>query len=106
MPVQNHDQKFIFYTSLKHNILFLNWLSYIFQEKVYNELLEIFGNSKRHSTYDDLKNMKYLDYVINETERLYPSVPYIGRRMDEDFQLSGNLYFYFVTLHFFCLFYY
>lgn len=30
--------------------------------------------SDRHPTYDDLKNMPYLQHTINETLRMYPSV--------------------------------
>ena len=30
----------------------------------------------RTPTYDDLKSMKYLQYIMNETLRLYPAVPF------------------------------
>ncbi|CAK5272343.1 unnamed protein product, partial [Mycena citricolor] len=39
------------------------------------EVLEYVGPTRR-PTYDDVKNMKYLRAVINESMRLYPSVPF------------------------------
>ncbi|XP_075228426.1 cytochrome P450 4C1-like isoform X3 [Lycorma delicatula] len=58
------------------------------QEKVLNEQKEILGDSNRPPGLQDLKSMKYLEHVVEETLRLYPSVPYIGRQMTEDFQLT------------------
>lgn len=56
------------------------------QERVFNELLDTFGDRK--PTYQDLMGLKYLERVIKESLRLYPSVPYIGRRLKEDLQIS------------------
>ncbi|XP_075226509.1 cytochrome P450 4C1-like isoform X1 [Lycorma delicatula] len=60
------------------------------QDKVIEELNEIFGDSDRPATNDDLKNMKYLECVIKESMRLYPPVTVIGRKMTDDFQLSSD----------------
>ncbi|XP_050425557.1 cytochrome P450 4C1-like isoform X2 [Adelges cooleyi] len=54
------------------------------QNKVYEELLNIFGDSDRDPTMEDLKDMRYLENCIKEALRLYPSVPLISRKLTED----------------------
>ena len=60
------------------------------QEKVFEELNDMFANSHRPCTTQDVANLKYLECCIKETLRLYPSVPAIMRRLTEDVQ-TGNL---------------
>ncbi|KAF8350986.1 cytochrome P450 [Amanita rubescens] len=44
-------------------------------EQLRKEVLETVGETRR-PTYDDVKNMKYMRAVINETLRLFPAVPF------------------------------
>jgi cytochrome P450 family 4 len=60
------------------------------QEKVFAELSEVFANSHRPCTTQDVASLKYLECCIKETLRLYPSVPAIMRRLTEDVQ-TGKL---------------
>lgn len=59
------------------------------QDKVFQELEDIFGNDKdREVTPDDLKEMKYLECTIKEALRLYPSVPVIARKLKESVKIG------------------
>ncbi|CAA9959190.1 Cytochrome P450 52A11 [Pyrenophora teres f. maculata] len=43
--------------------------------KLRQEIMDTVGLDRK-PTYDDLKSMKYLQHILNETLRLYPVVPY------------------------------
>jgi cytochrome P450 len=60
----------------------------MFQNKVYEELDQIFQGSDRSATMKDASEMKYLEMVIKESLRLYPSVPFIGRKLTQDIQIG------------------
>lgn len=62
------------------------------QDRVYNELYEIFGDSDRPATFADTLQMKYLERVILESLRMYPPVPIIARKLNRDVKISTNNY--------------
>ncbi|XP_046636787.1 cytochrome P450 4C1-like isoform X1 [Daphnia pulicaria] len=61
------------------------------QETVFNELQDVFGESERDCTQEDIPNLKYFDCCIKETLRIYPSVPAFERNVQEDVKIGEYL---------------
>ncbi|CAJ0586773.1 unnamed protein product, partial [Mesorhabditis spiculigera] len=61
------------------------------QKKIHAELDTVFGSSNRDCTADDLKQLKYLERVIKESLRLYPSVPIFTRIVEKDVEIEDLL---------------
>ncbi|XP_022908695.2 probable cytochrome P450 6a13 [Onthophagus taurus] len=63
------------------------------QNKVRDEIVKTIQNHNGILTYDGLSEMKYLQQVLNETLRMYPSVPFVARKctMDYSLPISGKL---------------
>ncbi|XP_019872738.2 cytochrome P450 4C1-like [Aethina tumida] len=58
------------------------------QNKVHDEVTKIVGDNK--ITYKTATQLKYTEMVINESLRLMPTVPFIGRKTSDDLNL-GNV---------------
>lgn len=59
------------------------------QEKCYQEVINVIGDDKsKHFSYAEFNQLNYMEKVIKESLRLYPSVPAIGRYVAEECDLS------------------
>ncbi|CAH1108900.1 unnamed protein product [Psylliodes chrysocephalus] len=63
------------------------------QKRAVEEQQKIFGSDRnRSATHRDLQEMKYLEMIIKESLRMYPPVPYIGRKTKRDISYKdGNV---------------
>ncbi|CAH2097054.1 unnamed protein product [Euphydryas editha] len=59
------------------------------QEKVFQELNNVFGDDDRDVTKQDLSQLCYLEAVLKETMRIYPIVPVTARYLDRDVKLRN-----------------
>ncbi|XP_020293219.1 cytochrome P450 4C1-like [Pseudomyrmex gracilis] len=66
-----------------------NYLNY--QEKIHEELEEVFKDSQKPATVQEISQLKYLDRVIKESRRLYPAIPAIKRTLSEDTKLGDYI---------------
>ncbi|XP_005176349.1 cytochrome P450 4g1 [Musca domestica] len=63
------------------------------QQRVFEEQQAIFGDDlNRDCTFADTLQMSYLERVICETLRLFPPVPLIARKAEEDVNLKSGPY--------------
>ncbi|XP_055852028.1 probable cytochrome P450 313a4 [Episyrphus balteatus] len=62
-----------------------------YQEKVFDEILTIFPNKDFEVKYEDFKNLVYLEMCINETLRIFASIPMIGRNCSKDIPISKDI---------------
>uniref|UniRef100_A0A6Q2WTW4 Cytochrome P450 4V2 n=1 Tax=Esox lucius TaxID=8010 RepID=A0A6Q2WTW4_ESOLU len=73
----------------------MNWAIHLIgshpevQKKLQQELHEVFGVSDRPINTEDLKNLRYLECVIKESLRLFPSVPFFARNIGENCNING-----------------
>jgi len=59
------------------------------QQKAFDEIRQVIGNDVNTKVdASDLSNLKYLEKVIKETLRIYPTAPMIARKTSEDTLIS------------------
>lgn len=58
------------------------------QDRVYNELNEIYESTTTPSSTESISKLEYMEKVIKETMRLYPVAPFLGRECQADTKLS------------------
>ncbi|XP_060524522.1 cytochrome P450 4c3-like [Cylas formicarius] len=57
------------------------------QENIYQEIMQVLGNDpEKLPSYNDLQELQYMERCIKESLRLYPSVPLIVRKTEEDIE--------------------
>ncbi|XP_063909504.1 cytochrome P450 4c3-like isoform X2 [Zophobas morio] len=54
------------------------------QDLILEEIEAVTGDSDKKPTFNDLQQMKYLERVLKEVLRLYPSVAVISRKLGEE----------------------
>ena len=60
----------------------------LIQDKIVKELDDIFQGTDRIPTISDLNEMKNLERVVKEALRIYPSVPFIGRELENNLKVG------------------
>lgn len=63
------------------------------QHKCFQEIRDVIGDDRRRAvSLHSLNNLNYLDLVIKETLRLFPSVPIFGRQLQEETKLGKTIW--------------
>lgn len=58
------------------------------QQKTFEEIKNVIGDLKTPLTIQTLNKLYYLEMVIKETLRLYPSFPFFGRKSHENLEIG------------------
>lgn len=68
------------------------------KDKVYEEIERVFDHSCSHITYEQLQKLQYLEQVIQETWRLFPPIPMIAKKTNQDVHLGKHNYYLLMQL--------
>lgn len=63
----------------------------VVQERLYDEIVSVFPEKTFFMDYEHMQHLPYLDMVVNETLRLLPPIPIIGRQVVKNTTLSNGL---------------
>lgn len=66
-------------------------LNLFFQDLVYEEIIENLREEQIHFNLKELNDLKYMECVIKECLRLYPSVPFIARTLEDELETKDGL---------------
>ena len=61
------------------------------QEKVFDELQEVFDSADEEVTEEKLSRLIYLEMVIKESMRFWQSVPFFARYLNKDMELGDHI---------------
>lgn len=62
-----------------------------YQERVVNEMREIFDDVDEPVTSEHISRMQFLELVMKESIRHFPIAPYIGRENTDDLPINGGV---------------
>lgn len=62
----------------------------VLQKKARDHVNEVLGKHKNQWTFECLQDMKYLDQVVDETLRMYPSNPFLMRNCMSDYKIPNS----------------
>jgi cytochrome P450 len=78
---------------IQSTLLFLA-LNPVWQQRIYDEMKEVFGNEvfesreDIHVTHEHIARLECMDCCLKESMRLFPPVPLVGRKLSEDILLG------------------
>lgn len=58
------------------------------QRKLFEELDSVCGDNNEEISLETLKNLTYMELVLQETHRMFPPVPQIARKVIKEFKLG------------------
>jgi docosahexaenoic acid omega-hydroxylase len=61
------------------------------QQKVVDEMKEVFGSVDAPIDFDSLNRLTYLDLVVKETMRLFPVLPVSARETTDEVEVGKDL---------------
>lgn len=59
-----------------------------YQQQVFEEIKSVLPNQNSDVTFEQIKDLQFLDLVVKETMRIFPPVPFVTRRVTEDIKIG------------------